>query len=265
MPTSVRHTGSVNNQKARAKADQLRKAGRFEEAAAEYAALWPDGDLWTGWGYAHSLRKSRRAAEALEVARALYVLDSKFPPGRSVYAWAVYDLCIRTATAPEPEVLKAAHAIIRLSGGEHAYDPTSPFAKTVLRVAKLYASNAADVRALEWLDKLDVTRLATDPGKRQGDGDREQEFASLREQYYGIRTGSLARLGRWQPCLETAMRAVSECGQLHHDNHVWFARRIALAKQRLGRPQEAFDELQQLAARKPTGFMQADIAAAAWA
>ena len=52
----------------------------------------------------------------------------------------------------------------------------------MLRVAKLYASNAADVRALEWLDKLDVTRLATDPGKRQGDGDREQEFASLREQ-----------------------------------------------------------------------------------
>ena len=116
MPTSVRHTGSVNNQKARAKADQLRKAGRFEEAAAEYAALWPDGDLWTGWGYAHSLRKSRRAAEALEVARALYVLDSKFPPGRSVYAWAVYDLCIRTATAPEPEVLKAAALAYERSG-----------------------------------------------------------------------------------------------------------------------------------------------------
>jgi hypothetical protein len=57
---------------------------------------------------------------------------------------------------------------------------------------------------------------------------------------------------------------LSECDRLHHDNDIWFARRIALAKQKLGKPQEALTELQHLMERKAVAFLHTDIAGAAW-
>ena len=264
MLTSVHQTGSLKQQNSRAKADELRKSGRFAEAATEYALLWHDGDPWTGWGYAHCLRKLRRSNEALDVARDVHALDPDFRFGRSIYAWTLYDVHIRGATAPDPEVLRAAQTIVRLTNDEQAYAPTSAFAITVLHMAKLWAKNGRDLRVLEWLDKLDVNRLPLEPGKGLDERGREQELASRKEHYYSLRTHSLERLGRWQQCLDTATRALSECGRLHHDNDIWFARRIALAKQGLGRPQEALAELQQLAERKQAPFLHTDVAAAAW-
>jgi tetratricopeptide (TPR) repeat protein len=265
MQTSARHNGPTNRRTARAKADDCRKAKQFEDAVREYAQLWPDGDPWTGWGYALCLRKLGRSKEALDVARAIYALDPNFELGRSVYAWALFDLYIKAIDDPEPESLRAAQAIVRLAGtADTAYAPTSPLVVTVIKVAKLWAKRTRDIRALEWVEKLDPTRLPLIPGKGRDDQGREREIASPREQYYSIRTHALERLGRWQECLDACMLAVSECSQLHHDNDIWFARRIALAKQALGQPEQALSDLRQLAIRKPRGFMQTDIARAAW-
>src|SRR5688572_107534 len=99
MQTSAHRTGP-RQQTSREKADELRKAGRFEEAASEYSEIWPDGDLWTGWGYAQSLRKLGRCAEGLAVAREVHALDSDFLLGRSIYAWLLYDLHIRRMETP---------------------------------------------------------------------------------------------------------------------------------------------------------------------
>jgi len=264
MQTSAHHSGPMKPT-TRAKADELRKAGRLDDAVSEYSQLWPDEDPWTGWGYAYCLRKLGRSKEALAVAREVHALDPEFVLGRSVYAWSLYDVHIRGVEAPEPEVLKAAQMIVRLVGsGDKAYAPTSALVITVLKVAKAWASRTRDIRALEWLEKLDPTRLSTEPRRGRDERGRELELSSPREQYFAIRTHALERLGRWQACLEITSTAMSECGRLHHDNDIWFARRIALAKQHLGRPQEALSDLRELAARKPTGFMQTDIARAAW-
>jgi hypothetical protein len=134
----------------------------------------------------------------------------------------------------------------------------------VIKVAKLWSKRSRDIKALEWLEKLDPTRLPLTPGKGRDDQGRDREIASPREQYFSIRTHALERLGRWQECLDACVRASSECGQLHHDNEIWFARRMALAKQALGQPQEALSDLRQLATKKQRGFMQTDIARAAW-
>ena len=258
-------TGSTMQQRSRAKADELRKAGHFDEAAKEYAALWPDDDPWTGWGYAYCLRKLNRAREALEIAAAVHELNPEFRFGRSIYAWALYDVHIRGAEDPTPEVLKAALTIVQLaSSDERAYATTNPLVITVLRVAKAFDSHGRDAAALEWLDKVDPALLSTTAQKRSDETGREQELASFRERYYSIRSRAFERLGRWQECLETAKRALAECTPVHHDNDVWFARRIALAKRRLGQMEEALAELQQLAVRKPVGFLHTDIAAAAW-
>jgi len=264
MTTNAHQNGSLTQQTSRTKADELRKSGHFEEAVAEYALVWPDGDVWTGWGYAHCLRKAGRCKEALEVAKAVHSLDPDFRLGRSIYAWTLYDVHIRRATDPEPDVLRAANTIVQLTSDDQAYSPTSALAITVLHTAKLWAGKGRGLRVLELLEKLDVNRLSVDPGKGTDEKGRLRELASRKEQYYSLRTRSLERLGRWQECLDTATRALSECGRLHHDNEIWFARRIALAKQRLGRPEEAVAELQHLLERKPVAFLHTDIASAAW-
>jgi tetratricopeptide (TPR) repeat protein len=258
------HSGSVNNQSRRAKAESLRKNGQLEEAAAEYAQIWPDGDAWTGWGYAYSLRKLGRLQEALEVAREVYRLKSDFRYGRSIYAWILYDLHIRNAETPDQTFQKAAAAIVSLTNDEQAYDATSAFVIAVLAVAKLWSAERRDVRVLEWLDKLDVDRLPIEPGKSTDQKGHARDLASRKEQYYSLRTHSLERLERWQETLEAATQGLSKCGVLHHDNDVWFARRIALAKQKLGHPQEAVTELERLIERKPAPFLHTDVAAAAW-
>jgi tetratricopeptide (TPR) repeat protein len=264
MSTNAHQNGSVTQQTSRAKADELRKSGRFEEASAEYALLWPDDDIWTGWGYAHCLRKAGRCKEALEIAKAVHSLDPDFRFGRSIYAWTLYDVYIRGSTSPEPEVLKAGQTVVQLTNDDQAYAATSALAITVLHVAKLWARKGRDLRVLEWLEKLDANRLPLDPGKGADQRGRPRELASRKEQYYSLRTHSLERLGRWRECLDTATGALSECGRLHHDNDIWFARRIALAKQKLGKPQEALTELQHLLERKAVAFLHTDIAGAAW-
>jgi hypothetical protein len=183
-----------------------------------------------------------------------------------MYAWCLYDVHIRGADAPEPDVLNAAQTIVRLVAfDEQAYDPAKiPFVATVLRVANACDVRQRDREALKWLDKLDPMRLPTNAFRGHDSKGREQEMASPREKYYSIRTRALERLGLWQECLNTAGHALGNCGPFHHDNDIWFARRIAISKVRLGQAAEALPELEQLAARKPTGFIHTDIATAAW-
>ena len=62
---------------ARERANELRKAGQFEEAAPLYRQLWDGGskDPWDGWGLAHYLRKLHRSPEALAVCEAVLAVD----------------------------------------------------------------------------------------------------------------------------------------------------------------------------------------------
>src|SRR5712664_4432791 len=112
----------------RAKADELRRGGQFEEAAQEYAAIWPDGDKWTGWGYAFCLRKLRRSQDALPVAREVHTLEPAFAMGRSILAWTLHDVHVRGVDPSEERMRRAAHEIVVLTrSDEQRYEKTSPF------------------------------------------------------------------------------------------------------------------------------------------
>jgi tetratricopeptide (TPR) repeat protein len=171
---------------------------------------------------------------------------------------------IRGSASINEDVAKTAELIVSLANDADAYGTTSAYPITVLHIAKLWSQKQRDVHVLEWLKKLDPNRLGTDPGKGTDERGRDRELASRRERYYSLLTHALERLGRWQECSDQSSKAISDCGTLHHDNDIWFARRIALAKQKLGRPKEAVKELQRLAERKQASFLHSDIASAAW-
>lgn len=263
MSTIPAHPGRRTSENSRANADALRRHSQFEAAVTEYSKLWPDGDQWTGWGYAHCLRKLGRRDEALRVARELYELAPNFDLGRSLYAWSLYDT-IKAIDDLTPAVIQHARLIVKLARRtEAAYASVSPFAITVLRVARGFVISARYSRALQWLQILDPERLSTDEFILNRDG-KERRLASHRERYYGIKTRALEKLGRWSECLDCVNEAMQKCLSLHHDNDLWFARRAARAKIHLGSSEEGIAELEQLAQRKAAFFIFGDIADAAW-
>src|SRR6266702_3215112 len=160
----------------RATADELRKSGRFDEAAQEYAALWPDGDKWTGWGYAFCLRKLGRSQDALRVAREVHTLDHDFPMGRSILAWSLYDVHVRRVDPAEERMRTAAREIVSLTqSDDQRYAKTSPFVHTVLRMAKYWEKQSRSLNVLKWLRKLESARLSTEPFTRTDERGRPQE------------------------------------------------------------------------------------------
>jgi tetratricopeptide (TPR) repeat protein len=247
----------------RSKADELRKQKKFDEAVAIYSTIWPDGDEWTGWGYAHSLRKLRRSPEALTVAEETHRIAPNFALGRSVLAWAAFDV-IRSAEELTPNELGLARRVVRLLEGEGSnHEKTSPFVPTVLRVARHLVRKRRYLQALTWLKKLDAARLDTDEFQIQDERGKQRRLASHRERYFSLGTACFEKLERWKECLGAAQSAVAACGQLHHDNDIWLARRIARSKVNLGKVEEGLKELELLAKKKPASFIFTDIAVAA--
>ena len=147
-------------------ANALRKAHKYQQAIPLYQTLW-DGDKkdpWDGWGYAFCLRKTGKLSEALDVCREVYRLSPTLDVNRSLYAWCVYDLEIKTDEVHNPgRFLKAANGITQLTEQKDKY---APYTYTVFKVCKhlLQRNHAED--ALEWLDRF---------GNPFQEGEREPE------------------------------------------------------------------------------------------
>lgn len=263
MSQAQSHPGQKTGN-SRATADSLRKAGQFAEAAEAYAAVWPDGDKWTGWAYALCLRKLKRSQDAANVAKVVVELAPDFDLGRSVYAWALSDT-IRAAEELTPDLLHRAETIVELTAkSDTVYDAVSPFVPTVLRTARLLVRKGKNKQVLEWLQHLDPNRLRSDEFPTVDAEGKLRKLASQRERYHSLKTLALEKLERWEECLAAAEVALTACSPLHHDNDIWFSRRAARAKINIGDCDEGIEELTKLAARKPTSFIYCDIAEAAW-
>ena len=246
-----------------ARAAGLRKEKRYEEAVLLYAAVWPSTNKWTGWGYAYCLRKLGRPAEALPIAQSVFDANPSFQQGVSEYARCLFAV-IRPATSANQSFIQMSRIIVRISKQEEdRYAPYHPYVRAILLAAKLLVAADKAESSIRWLNHLDVERLDVSERHVSDANGKIRRLASTLEQYYAIKTKALEDLGRWSECIETANLAISKCGRLHHDNEVWFARRIALAKLELGEVTEAIRELEVLVARKPSSFMFADLARAA--
>jgi tetratricopeptide (TPR) repeat protein len=244
---------------SKSKADELRKSGKFDAAAAEYGRNWPSSDKWAGWGYAFCLRKLGRTEDAFDVITAVLKLDPAFRFGRSLCSWIVWD-SIRQQTTND-EISRRAKWVIRLSKDvEDPYSTMTPFVRAVLRAARAWSDAGRYRNTLSWLEQLDPTRLNNDEGSFTDSKGKTRRIGSAREKYYALRTRALEKLGRWTECLEVAREALVCCSPLHHDNDIWFARRAALACAHCGEAQSAIKELEALVARKPAFFLHTDIA-----
>lgn len=90
--------------------------------------------------------------------------------------------------------------------------------------------------------------------------DKQIEFASEKENWFAYKTKALFELGQYEACCHFASLALSHIDVFHYANDIWFARRIALSKKKLGNNAEALSELFNVLKRKKEWFIQYEIA-----
>lgn len=244
----------------------LRKQQNYAEAITHYALLWDEHqdecNEWDGWNYAYSLRKLGRSQEALAVCQQTLPLNPNFDHLTSLYGWCLYDVEIKRTDAQiqqnEHRFLQAADRIFQL-GTPGQY---TAHARTLLKVIDYYKQkpNSPAAKILDWCDKIQPDQLSNTPGSGPDGKGRTIEYASDREKWYACRCKALLDLKRYQGCISVAEQALAEFPTLHHDNDIWFRRRIALSKAELGDKETAISELESLLSRKKDWFIHHEIA-----
>lgn len=89
---------------------------------------------------------------------------------------------------------------------------------------------------------------------------KPMELASAKENRYAVKTKALAELQQYEKCFELSKKALSIFHKFHYSNDVWFARRIALSKIGLWKPEESLQELLSIVQKKKEWFIQSEIA-----
>ena len=241
-------------------ANALRKAHKYQQAIPLYQTLW-DGDKkdpWDGWGYAFCLRKTGKLSEALDVCREVYRLSPTLDVNRSLYAWCVYDLEIKTDEVHNPgRFLKAANGITQLTEQKDKY---APYTYTVFKVCKhlLQRNHAED--ALEWLDRFDVNHLSDEVSTFKVDGGKERQMPSDLQTYYNLRSKALYKDERYAQCRACVREALEAVPDFVNDGDFWLRRLDALSQAAEGDVAPAYEVLETLLHRKHDWFLQNDLA-----
>ena len=251
----------VDIQELKQKASDLRKDDQYEEALPLYKTLWEDHrdqcNEWDGWGFAQSLRKLGRSAEALDVCREVYKIRKDFSHNINLYAWCIYDLEIKKDTEDikkQPDqFFDAAEAILKMVEQDHY----SPYTRTVFAVVdylKDPPSYPAD-KIITWLEKLNPSQLSPEHVVWE-DGDT---YPSEKETWAANMCKALFKTDHFNECIETGHQALREITKFHYDNDIWVRRNIARSKYALGEVEDAIQLYQKIMERKRDWFIKKEM------
>lgn len=230
------------------RAEELRKAKQYFEAAAIFGALWQDKqNKMIGWRYAYCLRHIKeldKAEQILETALGQFP-DDMF--AKKELGWVLYDKDLKPAKEETDlgKVLHTARKILGLNSDSFALQRVS---LVVMKVAK--ARGRWNV-VLEWADKLTPEELNTDAPIFNG-----KRGMSDRETWYVNRARALLELERF-----TEARAQAQAGLDVFPNEIFLLRTAALARAQSGDVQGGLEEMRALAQhRRADWYVKAELA-----
>jgi tetratricopeptide (TPR) repeat protein len=244
----------------RKEAKEHRKAGRYTDALRLYAILWGQENtrtVWDGWGYAFCLDKISKTREALEVCREAYRLDSNHHSLRQLYARCIYQLELKTTEGNLARMQKAAIGICKLVSQDEKYAPY--VVPAVLTVAAEFKQRRRYDDVLKWLDRFDPALLSTKPFEYEQEG-RKRQGPSDAQRYWGLRCKALYETGAYAACREAVAQALRMVSGPVNDGDVWLHRLSALSRAAEGEAAAAYNELASLLGKKPTWFLEYDLA-----
>ncbi|MEW6667543.1 MAG: hypothetical protein AB1512_20240 [Thermodesulfobacteriota bacterium] len=243
-------------------ADPLRRKGKFALALPSYEEMWEKYrgrcGIWDGWAYAQCLYREKKYPEALSLCRTLYGMDRDLVQVKHLYAWCIYRTEIRKDTIDDPaRFLRAASAILTLCNQEDAY---SPYTMTIMKVLDFYSNPFNPEKLLEWTAKLDPEKLSPKGFSFQDESGQIRELASPLERYFTLRTEALLETGAYDECASMCLHALKSIERFHHHNDLWIKRRLAHARWKTGRTEEAMGLLKGILAVKREWFIRKEIA-----
>ncbi len=201
-----------------AQAENLRKEGRYPQAAQIFATLWQQQpDPRVGWRLAFCQRKQGRLDQAEAVARKALELAPGDPYIQSELGWVLYERYIKPAreTGDLGRALYGARQILDLN-------PQGLLLKLVSQAMMKVGKDRGQWAVVEeWSARLDPADL--DKEAREING---KKTMSEREVWYVQRARALLELGRYQEALETAQAGLQDFPD------EFFLQRIAAQAQR---------------------------------
>lgn len=248
-------------QDLRKEASSFRKSDKFKEAIYNFEKIFTDYkkeiNEFDYWGYAASLRKFGNRQDSFNIAKEGI---EKFPQDnfiKSIYAWTIYDLHIKSENTDTEKLLKWTNEIIKYSSQQ---DEKSPFVRCIFYLTDYFITKGQAKNALSWINKLNQEKLpTTDIYTIKDEEGRNKELASSKEKFYSKKTKILEKLEHFEECIRLCNEAVSNIKNLHYDNEVWFKYRIACCKIGLTKHDEALLLLREVYAHKKEWFIELQI------
>ena len=195
------------------RANELRKAGKYEEAIKIYKELWElDENKFTAAGLLHCYRKQKKFEEAFELIKETKERFQDFNWYKNEYSWTLISGCLNQLP-DDPnthDVVDIATKILDINPDELAYN------KAVFKVAKAAKKNEDWEILSEWLNKIDPEKLKI---KEKGKDWSESEIWHYYKAVYLLKTEKF----------EDAISFINQIKDQFKDKAKFFDRLIAKA------------------------------------
>jgi hypothetical protein len=213
-----------------------------------------------------SLRKTNKSGFVNQFLNTYgIVIDERTDPIiLSQYGWVIYDLFkaeVEKTHYSKSFVLNLLQNPIRLLSINNS-DFTSSIISNIFRLLlrKEKDKQNQDYQFLnEFCNLFDPEIMSIDISTIEQNG-KFIEMASEKEMWYATKSKALFELEFYQECFEISAQALEEFHEFHYSNDLWFARRMALSKQSLGKIDEAIVDLEKIFRRKKEWFIQKELA-----
>jgi len=171
-----------------------------------------------------------------------------------------------TVSSPESEIItnirNTVTILLKKTTNDFSYSVISNLFNLVIKVEKKKLKPnwklVNDLCELYNPEKLN-TDCKTIEVKKKGKM-KDMELASDRENWYAYKTKALMKIGNYEECFEISKKALTIFSKYHYSNDVWFARRMALSMNKLGKTKEAIIELLSISRKKSDWFIKKELA-----
>lgn len=247
----------------------------FQEALPLCQQLWlafPETfNLWDAHQYAHCLKCLKKIDEAENVCECVLnnynreLLEKQAKALNYIevlYAWIIYDKYVRPLNVgdnnvPSCVIVEKVALLFELINQNERNAPSLTYCvlKTTGHLLKNDPTFTDYSSLITLLDKLDSEQLSTSANSFVDSTGKERETASDKEKYYQLKSALFLKLKKYEECIECCNKAIETIGEFHYNNELWFARKITIALDKLGRVESAVKLLKQLVIKNDNWFL----------
>lgn len=226
-----------------------------------YEAFPETHELWDVHQYANCLKKLNKLDDAELICENVYsefkdteiakIQSQAFLYIENLYAWIINDKYVKTIKQPDYKysemIFGKLTRLYDLLKDTKTTKPSFPYcALTVLKQLNKQKGKIIAAEGLEILCLISLSELSTEAKSYTDSYGKTREFASLKEDYYTLKSDFLLDAKRYEDCIICCNEAMETLENFHYDNDIWFSRKISKSLGELGQIDDAISKLEKL-------------------